>query len=188
MEVGDRIYPGRPCTLCEIFSQALKFFVRRGMNLGDGVISVWEGGRQQFYQVKSPELNPGGWAFEFLNDWYPDVDDSGIVMMAIKEVKVKVINVDREKKRIGLSLRALQEDPWRSRVEKYSVGQLVEGDRVGRRFDRPLAGQHDALRGAGGARGVENDRGVGALAGRDLGISDFGRGSRFGPFHGMVPT
>ena len=44
-----------------------------------------------------------------------------------QEVKVKVINVDREKKRIGLSVRALQDDPWRSRVEKYSVGQLVEG-------------------------------------------------------------
>jgi small subunit ribosomal protein S1 len=44
-----------------------------------------------------------------------------------QEVKVKVINVDREKKRIGLSMRALQDDPWKSRVEKYSVGQLVEG-------------------------------------------------------------
>jgi small subunit ribosomal protein S1 len=44
-----------------------------------------------------------------------------------QEVKVKVINVDKDKKRIGLSVRALQNDPWRSRVEKYSVGQLVEG-------------------------------------------------------------
>jgi len=44
-----------------------------------------------------------------------------------QEIKVKVINVDRDKKRIGLSVRALQEDPWRSRVQKYSVGQLVEG-------------------------------------------------------------
>ncbi|MCE9646082.1 MAG: S1 RNA-binding domain-containing protein [Chloroflexi bacterium] len=44
-----------------------------------------------------------------------------------QEVKVKVINVDREKKRIGLSMRALQDDPWKSRVEKFSVGQLVEG-------------------------------------------------------------
>ena len=44
-----------------------------------------------------------------------------------QEVKVKVINVDREKKRIGLSLRALSDDPWRSRIEKFSVGQLVEG-------------------------------------------------------------
>ncbi len=44
-----------------------------------------------------------------------------------QEVKVKVINIDREKKRIGLSMRALADDPWTSRVEKFSVGQLVEG-------------------------------------------------------------
>jgi small subunit ribosomal protein S1 len=44
-----------------------------------------------------------------------------------QEVKVKVINIDREKKRIGLSMRALQDDPWKNRVEKFSVGQLVEG-------------------------------------------------------------
>ena len=44
-----------------------------------------------------------------------------------QEVKGKVINVDRDKKRIGLSLRQLQEDPWQSKVDKYSVGQLVEG-------------------------------------------------------------
>lgn len=44
-----------------------------------------------------------------------------------QEVKVKVINIDRDKKRIGLSLRALSDDPWRSRIDKFSVGQLVEG-------------------------------------------------------------
>ena len=44
-----------------------------------------------------------------------------------QEVKVKVINIDKEKKRIGLSMRALADDPWASRVEKFSVGQLVEG-------------------------------------------------------------
>ena len=44
-----------------------------------------------------------------------------------QEVKVKVIKIEHEKKRIGLSIRVLQEDPWKSRVEKYSVGQLVEG-------------------------------------------------------------
>lgn len=41
------------------------------------------------WRIKSPELEPGGWAFEFLNDWYPDVDDSGFVMLAIKDVKVR---------------------------------------------------------------------------------------------------
>ncbi len=44
------------------------------------------------WRIKSPDLEPGGWAFEFLNDWYPDVDDSGFVMIALKGIKVK----DRE--------------------------------------------------------------------------------------------
>lgn len=44
-----------------------------------------------------------------------------------QEVQVKVISIDREKKRIGLSIRVLQEDPWRKKVEKFKVGQLVEG-------------------------------------------------------------
>jgi small subunit ribosomal protein S1 len=44
-----------------------------------------------------------------------------------QEVQVKVISVDREKKRIGLSIRALQEDPWQEKVGKFRVGQLVEG-------------------------------------------------------------
>jgi squalene-hopene/tetraprenyl-beta-curcumene cyclase len=38
------------------------------------------------WQIKSPGLQPGGWAFEFHNDWYPDVDDSAFVIMAIKDV------------------------------------------------------------------------------------------------------
>jgi small subunit ribosomal protein S1 len=44
-----------------------------------------------------------------------------------QEVKVKVINIDREKRRIGLSIRQLQDDPWQSKVSKFSIGQLVEG-------------------------------------------------------------
>jgi len=42
-------------------------------------------------------------------------------------VQVKVINIDREKRRIGLSIRALQNDPWQKKVEKFRVGQLAEG-------------------------------------------------------------
>jgi small subunit ribosomal protein S1 len=49
------------------------------------------------------------------------------VLQIGQEVKVKVISIDREKKRIGLSIRALTEDPWKKRIEKFSVGQLVEG-------------------------------------------------------------
>lgn len=41
------------------------------------------------WKAKSPDLEPGGWAFEFLNDWYPDVDDSAFVMLALKDIKVR---------------------------------------------------------------------------------------------------
>lgn len=44
-----------------------------------------------------------------------------------QEVQVKIIGVDREKKRIGLSIRALENDPWQRKVDKFKVGQLVEG-------------------------------------------------------------
>jgi small subunit ribosomal protein S1 len=44
-----------------------------------------------------------------------------------QEVEVRVISIDEEKKRIGLSLRQLQEDPWKSRIDKFQVGQLIEG-------------------------------------------------------------
>ncbi|MEO8602445.1 MAG: squalene--hopene cyclase, partial [bacterium] len=30
------------------------------------------------WSVYNPDLEPGGWAFEFANDWYPDVDDSAV--------------------------------------------------------------------------------------------------------------
>jgi small subunit ribosomal protein S1 len=43
------------------------------------------------------------------------------------EVKVKVLNVDRERRRIGLSLKRLESDPWSSVSERYHIDQLVEG-------------------------------------------------------------
>ena len=43
-----------------------------------------------------------------------------------QEVKVKIINIDRDKKRIGLSIRQLQDDPWSERAARYQVGQLVQ--------------------------------------------------------------
>ena len=44
------------------------------------------------------------------------------VLKVGQEVKVKVISIDREKKRIGLSIRQLQDDPWTARTTKYQVG------------------------------------------------------------------
>jgi small subunit ribosomal protein S1 len=40
---------------------------------------------------------------------------------------VKVISVDRERKRIGLSIRQLQQDPWLQKVGNLKEGMLIEG-------------------------------------------------------------
>jgi small subunit ribosomal protein S1 len=49
------------------------------------------------------------------------------VLKVGQEVQVKVISMDRERKRIGLSIRQLQPDPWLKKVENIKEGQLVEG-------------------------------------------------------------
>jgi len=38
------------------------------------------------WQVKNRKAEPGGWAFEFRNDFYPDVDDTAFVLMALCRV------------------------------------------------------------------------------------------------------
>jgi squalene-hopene/tetraprenyl-beta-curcumene cyclase len=35
------------------------------------------------WQYKNPGVAPGGWAFEFRNDFFPDVDDTAFVLMAL---------------------------------------------------------------------------------------------------------
>ena len=36
------------------------------------------------WAVRKPDLAPGGWAFEFENDLYPDVDDTAVVALALR--------------------------------------------------------------------------------------------------------
>jgi len=49
------------------------------------------------------------------------------VLKVGQEIKVKVISIDRDKKRIGLSIRQLQDDPWSNQAAAFTVGQLVQG-------------------------------------------------------------
>jgi len=44
-----------------------------------------------------------------------------------QEVEVKVISIDQDRKRIGLSIRRLKDDPWDDQIEVLTEGQLVEG-------------------------------------------------------------
>jgi squalene-hopene/tetraprenyl-beta-curcumene cyclase len=40
------------------------------------------------WSIRRPELAPGGWAFEFDNDLYPDVDDTAVVVLALRELGI----------------------------------------------------------------------------------------------------
>jgi squalene-hopene/tetraprenyl-beta-curcumene cyclase len=40
------------------------------------------------WAVKVPKLEPSGWAFEFENDFYPDVDDTSIIVMVLDRARL----------------------------------------------------------------------------------------------------
>jgi len=43
--------------------------------------------RKGDWSVKRPDLQPSGWAFEFANEHYPDVDDTAMVLLALRHAK-----------------------------------------------------------------------------------------------------
>jgi len=55
------------------------------------------------WQVKNPKADPGGWAFEFRNDFYPDVDDTAFVLMALARVAYPDATPMRAAMRRGLA-------------------------------------------------------------------------------------
>lgn len=38
------------------------------------------------WRLKAPGVAPGGWAFQFENEYYPDVDDSAVVLMSLRKL------------------------------------------------------------------------------------------------------
>ncbi len=59
---------------------------------------------------------------------YQRVKHPGEVVKEGDHVRVKVISVDKESGRIGLSLKSLQTDPWSDLDKRYRPGQLVEAE------------------------------------------------------------
>jgi squalene-hopene/tetraprenyl-beta-curcumene cyclase len=47
------------------------------------------------WAIRRPGLAPGGWAFEFENDLYPDVDDTAVVVLALRALGVEHRALDR---------------------------------------------------------------------------------------------
>jgi small subunit ribosomal protein S1 len=59
--------------------------------------------------------------------WKPIMHPSEAVKVG-QTVKVQVLKVDPEHKRVGLSIKRLEQDPWATIETRYKVGQLVEGE------------------------------------------------------------
>jgi len=49
------------------------------------------------WQVKRPHVQPGGWAFQYDNPFYPDLDDTAMVVMALEKVQ----GLDPDRARLG---------------------------------------------------------------------------------------
>ena len=49
------------------------------------------------------------------------------VLQIGEKVRVKVLDIDRDRQRISLGLKQTQADPWQSVIEAYEVGDVVEG-------------------------------------------------------------
>lgn len=59
--------------------------------------------------------------------WKPITHPSEALKVGQK-VKVQVLKVDPDHKRVGLSIKRLEADPWSTIETRYKVGQLVEGE------------------------------------------------------------
>ena len=96
VEDGDRLF-FQPC-ISPTWDTALmaKALLDSGMPSDHSALrraADWLIARQIFepgdWRVYNPSLEPGGWAFEFTNDWYPDVDDTAVILMALRRIDVR---------------------------------------------------------------------------------------------------
>ncbi len=55
------------------------------------------------------------------------VDHPSSVVTVGDEIEVQVLDIDRSRERISLSLKATQQDPWHEFAESHQVGELVYG-------------------------------------------------------------
>ncbi|MGE5295704.1 MAG: squalene--hopene cyclase [Solirubrobacterales bacterium] len=63
--------------------------------------------------VKTPDVVPGGWAFEFDNDHYPDIDDTALAARALLQVRLPESEEQAKREAIDRGLRwilAMQND------------------------------------------------------------------------------
>jgi squalene-hopene/tetraprenyl-beta-curcumene cyclase len=90
VETADRLY-FQPC-LSPVWDTGLAAFAlgEAGTAPGEALqraadwVIAREVRRRGDWSVKRPDLEPSGWAFEFANEHYPDIDDTAMVLMALQ--------------------------------------------------------------------------------------------------------
>jgi len=93
IETPDR-FIFQPC-LPPIWDTAITAFVLGEAGAGDDArmtrCADWllskEVRRKGDWSVKRPDTEPSGWAFEFANEFYPDIDDTAMVLLALLHAK-----------------------------------------------------------------------------------------------------
>lgn len=55
------------------------------------------------WKVLNPKVEPGGWYFEFENEFYPDIDDTAMVLLALSRVHLPEENKKQKAVRNGLN-------------------------------------------------------------------------------------
>ena len=67
--------------------------------------------RKGDWSVKRPDTEPSGWAFEFANEFYPDIDDTAMVLLALMHAKASDAKAQAAAERRAINwLLAMQSD------------------------------------------------------------------------------
>jgi squalene-hopene/tetraprenyl-beta-curcumene cyclase len=93
IETGDR-FQFQPC-VSPVWDTAIAAFALGEAGLADAATLTraadWllakEVRRRGDWSVKRPDLEPSGWAFELANEYYPDIDDTAMVLLALLHAK-----------------------------------------------------------------------------------------------------
>ena len=100
------------------------------------------------WAVKRPDVRPGGWAFQYNNAHYPDLDDTAVVVMAMDRARARA----RRDRHMTTAI---------ARGREWIEGMQSRRRRLGRlrrRQSRILSQQHPVLRPWRAARSADRGR------------------------------
>ena len=83
--------------------------------------------------------------------WTKKINHPSEVLKKGDKVECIVMAIDKEKRRISLSMKHLQDDPWETLAEKFPVGKEVQGT-ISRLLERGVIVELEVRRGKGSSR------------------------------------